>query len=199
MTRIDHRDRSPVAVGASVVIALAMLVAGCDTSPQTGPEAPPTVSQAKPSTASIVLSARGMGLDVPAPPPGFRLTWKDDFNGPAGKHLSPGKWIYDIGTSYGCVGCPDHWGTFEIETMTDSPDNVSLDGEGNLLITPIRDPDGHWTSGRIETRKVDFTAGDHGILRVEAAIHLPQTGFGPEAPDTGRPSGCSGRRSAVPS
>ena len=181
MTRIDHRDRSPVAVGASVVIALAMLVAGCDTSPQTGPEAPPTVSQAKPSTASNVLPARGMGLDVPTPPPGFRLTWKDDFNGPAGKHLSPGKWIYDIGTSYGCVGCPDHWGTFEIETMTDSPDNVSLDGEGNLLITPIRDPDGHWTSGRIETRKVDFTAGDHGILRVEAAIHLPQTGFGPEA------------------
>jgi hypothetical protein len=57
------------------------------------------------SIASIVLSrpasgqqGRGTGVDVPAPPPGFRLTWKDDFNGPAGRGVSPGKWIYDIGT-----------------------------------------------------------------------------------------------------
>lgn len=140
------------------------------------------------SIASTLISApasgqqgSGTSVDVPAPPPGFRLTWKDDFNGPAGSRVSPGKWIYDIGTGYGCIGCPDQWGTFEIETMTDSTDNVSLDGEGNLLITPVRDPDGNWTSGRIETRKTDFTAGDDGILRVEAAIQLPQTGFGLEA------------------
>ena len=140
------------------------------------------------SITSILLSVSASaqpgpatGVDVPAPPPGFRLTWKDDFNGPAGARLSPGKWIYDIGTGYGCIGCPDQWGTFEIETMTDSTDNVSLDGEGNLLITPIRDLDGNWTSGRIETRKASFTAGESGILRVEAAIQLPQTGFGLEA------------------
>ncbi|HWC73344.1 MAG TPA: glycoside hydrolase family 16 protein [Gemmatimonadales bacterium] len=119
--------------------------------------------------------------DVPPAPPGFALIWKDDFNGAAGQPVEPGKWIYDTGTGYGCAGCPSHWGTFEIETMTSSTRNVSLDGDGNLLITPVRDADGTWTSGRIETRKTNFSAGDHGILRVQAAIQLPATGVGPEA------------------
>ena len=113
--------------------------------------------------------------------PGYELTWKDDFNGAAGKPVEPGKWIYDTGTGYGCAGCPSQWGTFEIESMTDNPQNVSFDGEGNLLITPVKQADGTWTSGRIETRKTDFAAGDHGILRVQASIELPQTGVGPGA------------------
>jgi hypothetical protein len=113
--------------------------------------------------------------------PGYELTWKDDFNGAAEKPVEPGKWIYDIGTGYGCAGCPSNWGTFEIESMTDSPQNVSFDGEGNLLITPVKQADGTWTSGRIETRKTDFAAGDHGILRVQGSIQLPQTGVGPAA------------------
>src|SRR5919109_1523883 len=116
---------------------------------------------------------RAASSDVPPAPPGFVLTWKDDFNGAAGKPVEPGKWIYDTGTGYGCAGCPSQWGTFEIETMTSSTRNVSLDGDGNLLITPVRDADGTWTSGRIETRKTNFSAGDHGILRVQAAIQLP--------------------------
>src|SRR6187455_700456 len=70
--------------------------------------------------------------------PGYKLTWKDDFNGAAGKQVEPGKWIYDTGTGYGCAGCPSNWGTFEIESMTDRPQNVSFDGQGNLLITPVR-------------------------------------------------------------
>lgn len=110
--------------------------------------------------------------------PGYELTWKDDFNGAAGKPVEPGKWIYDTGTGYGCAGCPSNWGTFEIESMTDRPQNVSFDGQGDLLITPVRQVDGSWTSGRIETRKTGFAAGDHGVLRVQASIELPQTGVG---------------------
>jgi hypothetical protein len=135
------------------------------------------------ASAQMTRSAAGAtspGRDAPLIP-GYQLTWKDDFNGAAGKPVEPGKWIYDTGTGYGCVGCPSQWGTFEIESMTDSTDNVAFDGQGNLLITPRRLPDGTWTSGRIETRKIDFTAGDQGVLRVQASIQLPQTGVGPEA------------------
>jgi len=89
------------------------------------------------------------GRDAPLIP-GYQLTWKDDFNGAAGKPVEPGKWIYDTGTGYGCDGCPPQWGTFEIESMTDSTANVSFDGQGNLLITPVWNPlDNSWTSGRI--------------------------------------------------
>jgi hypothetical protein len=132
------------------------------------------------STTVAAAAAASAGRDAPLIP-GYELTWKDDFNGAAGKRVEPGKWIYDLGTGYGCAGCPTQWGTFEIESMSDSTENVSFDGEGNLLITPVRHADGTWTSGRIETRKVDFTAGEHGVLRVQAAIQLPQTGAGPEA------------------
>ncbi|MGZ4358556.1 MAG: glycoside hydrolase family 16 protein [Gaiellaceae bacterium] len=123
----------------------------------------------------------GPGHGTTPPPPGFRLVWKDDFNGPRGWPVNPFNWIYDTGTGYGCAGCPTQWGTFEIETMSKSTRNVSLDGRGDLLITPVRDASGNWTSGRIETRRTSFSAGSHGILRVQAAIQLPQTGVGPEA------------------
>ena len=132
--------------------------------------------------ASLVAAASvRAAVDTPQAPAGFTLTWKDDFNGAAGKPVEPGKWLYDTGTGYGCAGCPPDWGTFEVETMTDSTQNVSFDGHGDLLITPVRDDAGNWTSGRIETRKTDFSAGDHGVLRVQAAIRLPQTGVGPQA------------------
>jgi len=137
----------------------------------------PLTASAK--TAGPAATLRTAGSDVPKLP-GYELTWKDDFNGAAGKPVEPGKWIYDIGTGYGCAGCPSQWGTFEIESMTDSPQNVSFDGDGNLLITPVRQADGTWTSGRIETRKTTFAAGE-GILRVQASIELPQTGVGPDA------------------
>jgi len=38
---------------------------------------------------------------VPAPPPGWTLTWSDDFNGCAGCGVDTGNWIYDTGTGFG--------------------------------------------------------------------------------------------------
>jgi beta-glucanase (GH16 family) len=136
---------------------------------------------ALPGAASAGTARAGSFFDVPPPPAGFGLRWADDFIGLPGWPVNPFLWQYDTGTGYGCSGCPPQWGTFEIETMTRSTRNVSLDGHGNLLITPVRDAAGNWTSGRIETRDTGFTAGDHGILRVQASIQLPQTGVGPEA------------------
>lgn len=104
---------------------------------------------------------------------GFTEIFRDDFTGAAGSSVNRLNWIYDLGTQYGFGNSAPQWGTWELETMTDSPQNVSLDGNGHLAITPIRDPAGHWTSGRIETVRTDFAAPTGGVLRIEASIQQP--------------------------
>ncbi|MCB5165790.1 carbohydrate-binding protein [Streptomyces bambusae] len=104
--------------------------------------------------------------------------FRDDFDGPAGTGVNTGLWQYTTGTSY--PGGPDRFGTGEIETMTSSTANVSLDGAGHLRITPRRDAAGNWTSGRIETRRGDFEPPAGGALRAEARIQMPNV-TGPAA------------------
>ena len=104
-------------------------------------------------------------------PPGWTHVWSDDFTGPAGSGVNIGNWQYTTGTSY--PGGPPNFGTGEVETMTSSTANVSLDGAGNLRITPRRDGAGNWTSGRIETHRSDFQPSATGKLRVEARIQMP--------------------------
>ncbi|MGY3682630.1 peptidoglycan/LPS O-acetylase OafA/YrhL [Streptomyces sp. TE33382] len=108
---------------------------------------------------------------------GWTELLRDDFDGPAGSRPSAAHWQYDLGTCY--PGCPaPQWGTGEIETMTDSADNVRLDGRGALEIVPTRKA-GAWSSGRIETRRSDFAPPPGGVLRIEASIALPDvTGAG---------------------
>ncbi|MFF3089778.1 acyltransferase family protein [Streptomyces nojiriensis] len=102
---------------------------------------------------------------------GWTRLLRDDFDGPAGAPVSAADWIHDIGTCY--PGCPaPQWGTGEVETMTDSTENVRLDGKGALEIVPTR-KDGRWSSGRIETRRSDFAPPPGGVLRIEASIALP--------------------------
>src|SRR5436309_262936 len=55
--------------------------------------------------------------------------------------------------------------------MTSSTQNVSLDGSGNLRITPVNN--GGWTSGRIETNRQDFQPPAGGKLWVQARIQMP--------------------------
>lgn len=102
----------------------------------------------------------------------WTLEWSDEFEGEAGSGVDTANWLYDLGRGYDCNGCANYWGTGEIETMTDSTDNVYLDGEGHLAIKPIR-TDNKWTSGRIETVRTDFQPPPGGIMAVEASIHLP--------------------------
>lgn len=98
--------------------------------------------------------------------------FRDDFSGPAGQGVDRGSWQYDLGTQYDDDSI-EHWGTGEVTVMTDSPENVSLDGRGHLVITPLRDADGGWTSGRLETLQSDFAAPAGGALRVEGRLALP--------------------------
>src|SRR5262245_45983575 len=82
---------------------------------------------------------------VPPPDSGWTQVWADDFNGNANALPSSSNWIIDTGHAY--PGGPGNWGTGEIQDYTNNPGNLSLDGGGNLRITPVRDGSGNWTSG----------------------------------------------------
>ncbi|MFD8913722.1 glycoside hydrolase family 16 protein [Streptomyces sp. NPDC059575] len=123
---------------------------------------------------AAVAAATGVvpaDASAPAPSAGWSQVFLDDFDGAAGSGVNTSNWQYDIGTSY--PGAAANWGTGEVETMTSSTNNVALDGNGNLLITPRRDGSGNWTSGRIETKRTDFQPPAGGKLRVQARIQLP--------------------------
>jgi beta-glucanase (GH16 family) len=159
-----HHSRSPrAALGLGCVIAL--VAAGCGSNP-----ASPSSGSASASAAATVTAAPT--VTAPTVPAGFSLLWREDFDGSAGSAPSQANWKYDIGPGV-------NFGTGEQETMTDSTDNVYLDGTGHLAIKPIRDKFLAWTSGRIETVRSDFEAPAGGILRVEGSLQQPNVS-GPE-------------------
>lgn len=122
---------------------------------------------------AIPLSSLGQASEAsePGTPAGWTKVWSDDFTGAAGSRINTNDWIYDIGHSY--PGGAANWGTGEIAYHTDSTQNVYQDGGGNLVIKPIRDGAGNWTSGRIETTRTDFQPPAGGVLRVESRIQMP--------------------------
>ncbi|MFF5026444.1 glycoside hydrolase family 16 protein [Streptomyces collinus] len=123
------------------------------------------------AAAAATAATLPASASAPTPPSGWTQVFLDDFNGSAGSGVNTSNWQYDTGTSY--PGGAANWGTGEVESMTSSTDNVALDGNGNLLITPRRDASGHWTSGRIETTRTDFQPPAGGKLRVESRIQMP--------------------------
>ncbi len=146
---------------------------------------------------AVTLTGPSAGASVPPPPSGWTQVFADDFEGPEGSGVDPGNWRYATGTGY--PGGPANWGTGEIETMTSSPDNVSLDGSGNLRITPRRDGAGTWTSGRVETNRDDFRprpaarCGSRPASRCRTSPVTPPRATGPRsgcsAPPTGATTG----------
>lgn len=95
----------------------------------------------------------------------WQLVWQDEFEGQAGQLPDSTKWDYDIGTD---------WGNAQLEYDTDRPENVSLDGKGNLVITARRESylGSAFTSVRIKTQGLfEQTYG-----RFEARILMP---YGP--------------------
>jgi len=101
----------------------------------------------------------------------WALVWSDEFSGSGGVNTS--NWTYDIGTAY--PGGPSNWGTGEVEVMTNSMNNVFQSG-GYLNIRALHtgtNPTAEWTSGRIETVRLDFQPPITGSMAVEARIQLP--------------------------
>jgi beta-glucanase (GH16 family) len=106
---------------------------------------------------------------------GWETVWRTGFDGSEGDMPSSDEWIFDTGTSY--PGGAPQWGTGEIQTYTEDPENVGLDGEGNLRITATRDGE-VWRSARLETKRADFRAEEGQVLRVQARAKMPTGGPG---------------------
>ena len=119
----------------------------------------------------VVTACTGKPASTPTPGAGWSVVWSDDFDGKANTGLSRSDWLYTVGTSY--PGGSPNFGTAEVETMTDSVENVYHDGAGHLAIKPIRSSAGTWTSGRVETRRTDFAAPAGGMMRLEATLQQP--------------------------
>ncbi|TAE47550.1 MAG: glycoside hydrolase family 16 protein [Bacteroidetes bacterium] len=97
----------------------------------------------------------------------YELVWEDNFDGPAGESPDPAKWTYDVGIGPG----NDGWGNNELEYYTSRPQNISLDGAGNLAITARRESFGgrSFTSARINTKDIF----EQAYGRFEARIKMP--------------------------
>lgn len=97
--------------------------------------------------------------------PNYQLVWQDEFDGTQGQSPDAEKWAFDIGTG------DNGWGNQELQYYTNRSENVSLDGEGNLIITARRESFGGrpFTSARIKTQGLfEQTYG-----RFEARIKMP--------------------------
>ena len=96
----------------------------------------------------------------------WELTWSDEFDGAAGVLPDATKWTYDIGNG--------GWGNQELQYYTNRPENVSLDGNGNLVITAKSESFGgsSFTSARIKTKGLF----EQAYGRFEARLKTP---YGP--------------------
>ena len=93
----------------------------------------------------------------------YTLIWQDEFDGPVDQSPDANKWAFDVGGS--------GWGNNQLEFDTDRPENVSLDGAGNLRIIARKESyqGSAYTSGRIKT----LGKFSHAYGRYEARIKLP--------------------------
>jgi beta-glucanase (GH16 family) len=151
-------------LAAGMGILLTATVIGCSSG--TGTQGNAGAASGAPSGAA----------SAPASPPsatilGARWTqvWTDTFNGPAGQGINTANWQYSTGHNV--------FGTGEVETATNSPANVHLDGSGNLDIIPLNQGSS-WTSGRLQTTRDDFAAPAGGEMLVTASIKQPDPAVG---------------------
>lgn len=124
---------------------------------------------------SMPIAGASPGNALPSVP-GWALRFADDFDGPAGGQ--PSREVWRVALGHKDPGGADNWGTGEVQAYTASAENLSLDGKGNLLITPQRNAAGEWTSARITSERDDFKAPEGGILHIEARIQLPNVSDG---------------------
>lgn len=96
----------------------------------------------------------------------WELVWSDEFNTASGTLPDATKWTYDIGNS--------GWGNSELQYYTNRTQNIATDGNGNLVITAIKESynGAPYTSARIKSQ--GLFSQKHG--RFEARIKTP---YGP--------------------
>lgn len=177
-SRSRRQRRDPRGRLVAALLAAAVLVAGLIYAIGfTGPPAPQ-----RPHAQQRPHAPRAARSPHAPPSPVWTAVWTANFAGPDGGRVSRSVWKFDTGTGV--------FGTHEVETMTDSAQNVHVDGRGELDITPLRAgapgapsaPDapyapGGWTSARIQTRRL-FAAPPGGEMLVTASIRQPDPAGG---------------------
>jgi beta-glucanase (GH16 family) len=118
-------------------------------------------------TAVILLSGLAAMCGGPrttpattSPTPPATQTWADEFDGAANSAPDSTKWTYDLGAG--------GWGNQELETYTNLPQNVFMDGTGHLIIRVERSGS-TYTSARLKT--LGKFAAQYGTI--EARIRVP--------------------------
>jgi len=118
--------------------------------------------------AGPCVGAQGIAPPAATPPPSWKLTWSDDFNGSNGSAVDPSKWVSETGGG--------GWGNNELEYYTNRLQNASQQN-GNLIIKVLQEKytgaDGvsrNHTSARLKTQgKFSQAYG-----RFEARIKIPR-------------------------
>jgi beta-glucanase (GH16 family) len=112
---------------------------------------------------AVALTAATAGCSDSPTAPDWKLAWQDEFDGPAGNLPDLTRWTFDVGTD---------WGNNQLEYDTARSENVSLDGQGHLVITAREESyEGRaYTSGRINTNGFFAQAGG----RFEARMRMPR-------------------------
>ncbi len=113
--------------------------------------------------ATMLLSGCDVDAEQTLPDRSWELVWSDEFNGVAGSAPDATKWTYDLGTG------ENGWGNGEFQSYTRDVANVSLDGNGNLMITAIRNAGPSYTSARVKTQGLF----EQQYGRIEARIKTP--------------------------
>jgi len=128
------------------------------------------VTRVRHALAALALSAL-LGCSAPS---AWVQVWGDEFSGAAGAAIDTTRWRYDTADGCGSGNCG--WGNNEKEYYARGPENIALNGQGQLAIVARTAPAGlrcyygacRYTSAKITTRgKVDVAPG-----RVEARIKL---------------------------
>jgi beta-glucanase (GH16 family) len=134
------------------------------------------------SLATLLLSTAACGSDAsfqtddpsviePVAPADAKwdLVLEDQFEGDKGTKPDENTWQAEVGTD---------WGNQQLEFDTDRPENIALDGQGNLVITARKEEyqGKQYSSGRLRTpAALSFQQG-----RFEARMKLPKgKGFWP--------------------
>jgi beta-glucanase (GH16 family) len=120
--------------------------------------------------ACLLAAAACGGGSQPASTVRWVVDWKADFSGPFRSGLDTRYWQYDTGVGF------LKFGNGEIETDTNIPGNVELDGDGDLDITPVGQGTS-WTSARVQTVQ-EFAPPAGGELEVTATIRQPDPAEG---------------------
>ena len=143
-----------------VKVAASLLTASSGATAATGTTGPTGTTGITGTTGPTGASGPSATVLTASPTASYKkLVWSDEFEGPTGTAPNPASWTADNGG-----GC----GPGTLSTNTQSLQNASLDGGGNLAITAAPTPAGYTSAQLDSAGKFAFEYG-----RIEARIKMP--------------------------